>query len=188
VCACVCVCVCVCARARVCVCVSVVLVWSSVAVFWIQWFPRTKGPGDTNSREPRSRPADGDILRLFCNQKVQFPVHKTPVTSFQRIIPSPRPCVRFRNTLILFYGEELLGPTRSLSWRTTACLFPLLPVQYVHSYSSRLEAVSSLRNRRMLPINVAGRHWATQVHDYSPSAAYTSPQCQQLVWRLNFKQ
>jgi hypothetical protein len=47
---------------------------------------------------------------------------------------------------LIFEGEELLATRPTPSWRSTLVGCPRLLIQYIRSYPSYLEAVSSIRN------------------------------------------
>jgi hypothetical protein len=67
----------------------------------------------------------------------------------QRIRPSPRPCVTFRNMLV-FYGEKFLCPHQTSQTRRPHLVgCPQLLIQYIRSYPPYLETVSSIYNPKM---------------------------------------
>jgi hypothetical protein len=70
-----------------------------------------------------------------------FPLFK----SFQRIRPSPRPCVTFCNKLF-FLWQGVVSPMPNPRKRTTTFQCPRLLIQYIRSYPPYLEAVSSIHN------------------------------------------
>jgi hypothetical protein len=87
--------------------------------------------------------------------------------SFQRICPSPRPCVTFHKKLAS-YGDKLLSSPPSLQAgepQLVSC--PWLLVQYIFSYLPHLEAVSSTHNLRICHAVVTGTHimWNVQMLD-----------------------
>jgi hypothetical protein len=94
----------------------------------------------------------------------KFRIHFLLPKSLQRLNPSPRPCVTFRNK-IFFYGEYYLAPRQTPKLK----YHPLSPIrdclyQYIRSYPPYLYAVSSIRNSRTRPAMVPGTHVTWKYH------------------------
>jgi hypothetical protein len=80
-----------------------------------------------------------------------FMFHFPLLTSYQRISPSPRLCemTRYKASFYMTSCADLVQPP---SWRTTPVTCPQLLIQYIHSYLTRLEAVSPPATwRRAMP-------------------------------------
>jgi hypothetical protein len=66
---------------------------------------------------------------------------------FQRIRPFPRPCVTFRNKLLLLLWDVSSSPNPHAGGPPLVCC-PRLLIRYIHSYSPYLQVVFSIRNTR----------------------------------------
>jgi len=93
--------------------------------------------------------------------------------SFQDIRPSPRPCVTFRNKLVL-YGEELSAPSSTPNLEdhplpaVRDCLFNIF-VATLQIW----EAVSSIHNPKTSHTVVTGTH-----------ATWSGYRCKLALWRM----
>jgi hypothetical protein len=67
--------------------------------------------------------------------------HSSSLRLFQRIRPSPMPCVTFRNKLFCFQLGLVNHPVQPPSWRTTLCWLSRLLIQCIRSSPPYLEAI-----------------------------------------------
>jgi hypothetical protein len=100
----------------------------------------------------------GDEFKLWSSSLCSY--LESPITSsllhlfllrsiIQRISPCPRRLVNFCNKII-FYGEELLAPSPTLSWRTTPCRLSAA----AYSIYSELPSISGGRSLHLQPDDV----------------------------------
>jgi hypothetical protein len=86
------------------------------------------------SCEANSHTASQVIPYLLLNPRVHYRIQKSP--------PISSPCLTFRNKLG-FYGEELLAPRPTPSWRTTLCR-QSATTYAIHSHLSSVSSIPAL--------------------------------------------